>query len=258
MVFSLWFSSAVCRPERAHHLVENGAGGLSGVGGFDDRTGDDEVGGPRLQCVERRHHPLLVAMIAAGRANAGGDDRHVGSEDLAHFGRLRCRTDDTTHAGGARLFGAAQHQAVRILVVAGLGKILGIHRGQHRDAEQTEAGAGRGLHSRPHRLGISVQRQHRHAHPGDVFDTRGDGVVDVEQLHVEKDLLAACREVTGEFQPAGKDQLIADLVEENIVTERGNQPFGLADRGNIQADDQPLACVHFNSPPPVFDGCPVA
>jgi hypothetical protein len=64
-----------------------------------------------------------------------------------------------------------------------------------------------------------MQRQHRHAHPGDVFDTGGDGVVDIEQLHVEEDLLAALDKVAREFQTAGEDELITDLVEKNLVAD---------------------------------------
>ena len=58
---------------------------------------------------------------------------------LAHRGRFVGRADDAAHAGSARLFGAAQHQRVRIVSVAGVDQVLLVHRGQHGDAEQAEA-----------------------------------------------------------------------------------------------------------------------
>ncbi len=59
-----------------------------------------------------------------------------------------------------------------------------------------------------------------------------------------KIFLPLLREVAGKFQAAGKDQLVADLVEDDVVAERGDHLLGFAHRRNIQPDDQPLACVH--------------
>ncbi|MCY1249947.1 hypothetical protein D9M72_635300 [compost metagenome] len=87
-----------------------------------------------------------------------------------------------------------------------------------------------------------MQCQHRHAHLDDVLDALGHRVVDVEQFHVEEDLLAACRQIAGELEAAGKHQLVADLVEDHVVTKRGDDLFGLSDCRKVQADDQSVAC----------------
>ena len=55
---------------------------------------------------------------------------------LAHRRGFAGRADDAAHAGRERLFGAAQHQRVRIVFVAGVDHVLLVHRGEHRHAEQ--------------------------------------------------------------------------------------------------------------------------
>ena len=86
-----------------------------------------------------------------------------------------------------------------------------------------------------------MQRQHRHAHPGDVLDALGDRVVDVEQLHVEEDLRAAAGELAGEVEAAGEGELVADLVEGDDAVEVAHHRLGLAQRRHVEADDQPVS-----------------
>ena len=45
--------------------------------------------------------------------------------------------------------------------------------------------------------------EHRDPHPDHVLDALGDGVVDIEQLHVQGHLRAAARQFPGEIQAAG-------------------------------------------------------
>ena len=66
------------------------------VGAPDDRPRHDEMAGAGADRVGRRHHALLVAMVGAGRPDAGRHHRQVRPDDLAHGGRLarpsrRCR-----------------------------------------------------------------------------------------------------------------------------------------------------------------------
>ncbi|ENN89437.1 hypothetical protein RHSP_66376 [Rhizobium freirei PRF 81] len=235
--------------ERGVHLGEDGAGGLLRIGCLDDRPGDDQMARSGLDGGGRGHHPLLVALVAAGRTDAGGDQRHIGSNDLADRGRLFRRTDDTAHAGEMRLFGTAQHQRMRIIFIAGGDQVFLVHRCQNGDAEQAQVRPLGGLDGRLHRFRIGVQRQHRHAHLDDVLHPGGHRVVDVEQLHVEEDLLAVGGKVACKLKAAGKGELIADLVVEDIVAERADHFFGLLKVWNIQSNDQAVACGHLKPIP---------
>src|SRR5690606_2839469 len=80
-----------------------------------------------------------------------------------------------------------------------------------------------------------------HAHLDNVLDGRGDRVIDVEQFHVEEDLLAVVREVAGEFQTAREGELVADLVEVHGVAQRGDQVFRFRNGWKVQPDDQSVA-----------------
>src|SRR5690606_19771223 len=52
----------------------------------------------------------------------------------------------------------------------------------------------------------------------------------------------------GELQPAGKDELVADLVEEGGVAERPDHLFRLRDGRYIEANDQAVARGHGQNP----------
>ncbi len=85
-----------------------------------------------------------------------------------------------------------------------------------------------------------MQGEHRHAHAGDVLDALRYRVVDVEQLHVEEDLLALGGKLAGEFEPACEGQLVADLVERHCIAKFGDDLLGLGHRRHVEADDQPV------------------
>ena len=82
-----------------------------------------------------------------------------------------------------------------------------------------------------------------HAELGDVLHGVLDGVVDVEQLDVEKDLLALADEPLGEGEAAGEAELQANLVEGDGVAERRDHFLGRLDGGHVEADDQAVANV---------------
>ena len=79
-----------------------------------------------------------------------------------------------------------------------------------------------------HRLRIGVDGEERHAQGRDAPDRAGDGVVDVEELGIEEDLLARSPEPLGKGDPAGEDELQADLVEADAVAEPATIASALA------------------------------
>ena len=82
--------------------------------------------------------------------------------------------------------------------------------------------------------------EHCHAHSRDVRDAGGDGVVNVEELHVEEDLLAPSGKFAGEIEAACESQLVADLVEGNDAVQVLDHRLGLAKRRHVQPDDKPV------------------
>ena len=69
-----------------------------------------------------------------------------------------------------------------------------------------------------------------------------DGVVDVEELGVEEDLLARSpARPLGEVDAAGEDELQPDLVEGDAVAEPRDHRLGLADGRHVEGDDQAVA-----------------
>ena len=73
---------------------------------------------------------------------------------------------------------------------------------------------------------------------GGVGDGALDGVADVEQLHVEKDVLAWSLQHAGELEAAGEQQFETDLVEADRVAELGDEALRLFDRRHVEGDDQ--------------------
>ena len=104
----------------------------------DDRAGDDEMAGAGADRVAGRHHPLLVASVAARRPDAGRDHGQVGADDLAHGGRFArpsrrcrpCRRPAPVRRGAAPACAGHIRSPRR--------SVLLVHRGEHGDAEQAE------------------------------------------------------------------------------------------------------------------------
>ncbi len=163
------------------------------VNGADDRPRHDEMAGAGADRLGRRHHPLLVARVGTGGPDARGHHGEARTDHLADGGCLVRRADNAAHAGLQRLLGATQHQRVRVVFITGVDHVLLVHRGEHGDGKQAKVGAARGRYGGAHRLGISVQGEHRHAHPDDVLDALRHRVVDVEQFHVEEDFGSSAR-----------------------------------------------------------------
>ena len=86
-----------------------------------------------------------------------------------------------------------------------------------------------------------MHREESGAKPGHAFDALRDGVGDVVQLEVDKDLLAGAGQRVRVRKPAGEGELIADLVERDRVAEPRHQRGRRFDRGDIERNDQALA-----------------
>ena len=80
--------------------------------------------------------------------------------------------------------------------------------------------------------------QHVDAHPDDILDALGNGVVDVEEFHVEEDLAPRGLEVAGQRQSSGEGKLVSDLVEYHLVADPFDQGLGLGDRRHVKRHDQ--------------------
>src|SRR5690606_28566982 len=67
-------------------------------------------------------------------------------------------------------------------------------------------------------------------------------VVDVEQLHVEEDVLVVVAgQFAGEIEAAGEGELVANLVEGHGVAEIAHHRLGFLHRGHVEPDDEALA-----------------
>ena len=81
-----------------------------------------------------------------------------------------------------------------------------------------------------------------------LFDALRDRVADVVQLHVDEDLLAGVGQRAREIEPAGKAELIADLVEHDRLAEPRHHRLRLGDGRHIERDDQAFAGIEHSHP----------
>src|SRR5947207_12248050 len=85
------------------------------------------------------------------------------------------------------------------------------------------------------------------AEPRHAFDARRYRIADVVQFQVEENALARLHELWRIIEPAGKGELIADLVERDGITQARDHLLRRVDRRHIQRDNQALARVHLSS-----------
>ena len=88
----------------------------------------------------------------------------------------------------------------------------------------------------------------RRAHARDALHALRDRVADVVQLHVDEDLLAGVGQRAREIEPAGKAELVADLVEHDRLAEPRHQRLRLGDGRDIERDDQAFAGIEHPHP----------
>ena len=98
-------------------------------------------------------------------------------------------------------------------IVAGGRQIGVVVGGEHGDGEDAQLGAGARLDGGMHGLRIGVHGEEGGAEAGDALHPVRDRVADIVQLHVDEDLVAGFDQGSRKFEPAGKAELVADLVE---------------------------------------------
>ena len=84
-----------------------------------------------------------------------------------------------------------------------------------------------------------------------------DGVGDVVQLEIEKNLLAGRREPICEGKaPTAIGELHADLIESRGIADALDDALGLGGVGHVESDDQPVARLPHAHRPVLAGACP--
>ena len=184
-----------------------------------DRAADDEVVGAVADRLGRRRDALLVAGGRARRPDAGGDEKHVTANGLARHRRLGGARHQSVDAKRERLLGAAPDRLDHPEPAAGVEEIGVVIGGQHRDGENSHSRAFGAGDRGAHRLRIGVDGEECRAELRRLRGRPLDGVGNVMQLEVEKDLFARRRELGDERQAAAIGELHADLIECRAVAD---------------------------------------
>jgi hypothetical protein len=101
--------------------------------------------------------------------------------------------------------------------------------------------AAQRAHSRLHRLRKGMNGEERRTDLGHLFGGAGDGVRDVVELQIKKDLLAAFDQILSEPNPAAIGQLQPDLVKAHCIAEFGDHGFRRFGIGEIERHNQAVA-----------------
>src|SRR5690606_3280138 len=88
-----------------------------------------------------------------------------------------------------------------------------------------------------------MEREHGNAHLRDVFDAFCDGVVDIEELHVEEDFFLRRDKAFCEAETARENELIPDLVEGNSIAQLFDRLLRLSNSRHVEAHDQLIAQI---------------
>ena len=94
---------------------------------------------------------------------------------------------------------------------------------------------------RAHRLRIGVDGEEPRAQFGRLRGRPLDGVGNVVQLEVEKDLFARRSQFGDERQAAAIGELHPNLIEDHAVADPLDEPSRVADVGHVEGDDQSIA-----------------
>ncbi len=88
-----------------------------------------------------------------------------------------------------------------------------------------------------------MEGKHGNAHLRDIFHALGNGIVDVEELHVEKDFFLCRNQTLCEIKTACKHKLVADLVESGRIAKLFNYLFRFSNGWHVEAHDQLIAQI---------------
>ena len=180
----------------------------------------------------------------SARADAGGDDAHVGAEQGAQFRRLEARGN---HAIGARLLGlqgAVDHQVFERQGEAHVGQIILVEGGEHghrEDQRFARTGLDAGVDRSADDRGIAGDGQEFRAGAGDIGGGITDRRGDIGQLRVEEDFLPQAEQFIRQGKAATEHLLQADLVEGDRVAQGRDHVPRIDDARHIERDDQPVA-----------------
>ena len=90
--------------------------------------------------------------------------------------------------------------------------------------------------------------QHEDREPGRLTHGARDGVRDVVELEVEEDLEAALPRVLDRGGAGGGEELRADLAPGGDAAEPVEQAVGVAERLDVERDEQPVLTLHGGIP----------
>ncbi|MCY1374021.1 hypothetical protein D9M69_613330 [compost metagenome] len=88
-----------------------------------------------------------------------------------------------------------------------------------------------------------MEGEHGNAHLRDILHALGDGVVDVEEFHVEEDFFLGRNQALCKIETARKHQLIADLVERDSIAQFFDHFFCFSNGWHVEAHDQLIAQI---------------
>ena len=128
------------------------------------------------------------------------------------------RTDKSIDPDIARLCGAVGGELVHRRRIAGVPQICVIERGEHGDGENTQTAFAR-VHCRLHHLRISMDSEEGCAQSRNTLHARRYRIADVMEFQIEENALAGLDQLWRIIEPAGKGQLIADLVERHGIAQ---------------------------------------
>ncbi len=88
-----------------------------------------------------------------------------------------------------------------------------------------------------------MQGEHGNAHLRDILHALGDGVIDVEELHVEENFFLGRNQALCKIETTCKHQLIANLVERDSIAQFFDHFFRFSNGWHVEAHDQPITQI---------------
>ena len=199
----------------------NGGGRPCGIRSASDRSSHDDVVGSGLERGLDIHGPFLV--VGPGlrrRADAGDDDakplRHRG----ANSGGLVTGADDAGAPDTLRPTGSRQDDSPDVGLKAEVLHVGPVETRQNGHREDSEI-ARSGVAGRTEDRVVPVYRDEIHVPRPELSDSGADGLWNIEELEVGKNLLVPGAKPVGQLEvSSGKKKLQADLVEGNGIGQR--------------------------------------
>ena len=218
-------------------MLDGGDAGTR-VNGVADGPADHQVVGAVGDGPAGRGDALLVARVAAGRADARGDHDEVAAQPAAQELRLAGGADHAVAAEAEHALGPLQHQVVHRTGTAQFRHLARAEAGEHGHRQDAHAGVrGQG---RLHHRRIAVHGGKGDAAAGELLHRQPHRGRDVVQLEVEHHLAAAADDVVHHRPAAGKEQLQADLEEADPFGQPVDQGQGRGRVGQVEGEDDAL------------------